>query len=425
MHLPKLELPTQLFPILAINFIGSFGFSLVIPLLAVLIADWGGNGFVYALLVATYPFFQLIGSPLLGNLSDTWGRRGVLLISQTGTLLAWAIFLIGLLVPATPLLNIDTYLVGNLVISLPLVIIMLARALDGLTGGNVALAQAYVADVSDESSRNRNYGLLTMSGNLGFVVGPSLGALLAVGPLGAVVPVLFALGLSVTTLALVWRLPKTVEKTTGDTKQPTHQQLSFWSKVKTLNPQVKTLLGLYLCIFVAFNIFYATFPLHTVTNLGWSQAYLGVYFSALSLLMIVVQGPVLSWASQRVTERRLIIFGLLGLAVAFWCLSSSSVPLLWLAAVLFAVGNGLMWPSLLSVLSKTAHKANQGLVQGLSSSVASAASIGGLLFGGALFASFQANVYLVSVTIFTTVAGLVTVTSLGLRHDSNKKRRGD
>jgi DHA1 family tetracycline resistance protein-like MFS transporter len=98
----------SLAPILAINFIGTLGFSLVLPFLVFLVTDWGGNALVYGLTGATYSVFQLIGAPMLGRWSDRVGRRRVLLVSQTGTLLFWLIFLGAFALPRIELLEVDT-----------------------------------------------------------------------------------------------------------------------------------------------------------------------------------------------------------------------------------------------------------------------------------------------------------------------------
>lgn len=135
---------TQLFPILLTNFIGTLGFSIVLPFLVFLVKDFGGNaivfGILFGILSATYPAFQLIGAPILGRWSDFYGRKKVLLLSNGGTVIGWIFFLLALFMPVEKLFSFDSALIGTFVITLPLLILFLARAIDGITGGNISVA---------------------------------------------------------------------------------------------------------------------------------------------------------------------------------------------------------------------------------------------------------------------------------------------
>ena len=139
-----------LFPLLLSNFTGTLGFSIVLPFLVFLVTRFGGNSIVYGILSSTYPAFQLIAAPILGRWSDTYGRKKVLLICNVGTLVGWMIFLYALFLPVKTIFSIDSAVLGTFVITLPLVVIFFARALDGITGGNVSVANAYLADVSSQ-----------------------------------------------------------------------------------------------------------------------------------------------------------------------------------------------------------------------------------------------------------------------------------
>ena len=178
------------------NFVGTLGFSIVVPFLVFLVTQWGGNALVYGLIGATYSAFQLIGAPILGRWSDRYGRRKILLLSQLGTLVSWIIFLIAFFVPVRILGDIDSTTLGQFTLTLPLVLLFLARAADGITGGNISVANAYLADITDEEDRSRNFGRMALSGNLGFVLGPALAGLLGATIYGAILPVVAALAIS-------------------------------------------------------------------------------------------------------------------------------------------------------------------------------------------------------------------------------------
>jgi MFS transporter, DHA1 family, tetracycline resistance protein len=188
---------------LLINFVGTLGFSIVLPFLVFLVTDFGGNALVYGILSATYPAFQLIGAPLLGRWSDIYGRKKILLVSHLGTLAGWIIFLLALFLPDNELFSVNSAILGTFVITLPLAILFLARAIDGLTGGNVSVADAYVADISSDENRSRNFGKMGMASNLGFVIGPALAGILGATVYGEVLPVLVALFLSLIVLVVI------------------------------------------------------------------------------------------------------------------------------------------------------------------------------------------------------------------------------
>src|ERR1044072_9014809 len=113
---------TQLFPIMLVNFIGTLGFSIVLPFLVFLVMKFGGNSIVYGLLAATYPAFQLIGAPILGRWSDIYGRKKILLLSNAGTAIGWILFLFALILPFREPFIINPIYLGPIVIVVPLLL---------------------------------------------------------------------------------------------------------------------------------------------------------------------------------------------------------------------------------------------------------------------------------------------------------------
>lgn len=397
----------RLLPVLLVNFIGALGFSVVLPFLVFLVERLGGDAVVYGVLVATYPAFQLVGAPVLGRWSDRYGRRPVLLLSQAGTAAAWLLFLAALSLPETPL-----EVPGLRGLNLPLLAIFAARALDGLTGGNVSVAQAYVADISSDADRSRHFGRLAISSNVGYVAGPALAGVLGAVGMGERLPILAALGIALVGTALVaFHLPESrhvrtppdlersgIRRVMGqeprDCVQPAGDAPGTTALLRL--PGVGYLLLVYLVLFLGFNLFYTAFPVHAVRGMGWDLAETGTFFSVLSLMMVVVQGPVLGRLGPRFGEVPLILVGSLVLGVNFALLYWSGTALAYAAAVLFAVGNGLMWPSFLSVLARVAGPRHQGAVQGLGSAVGAFASIVGLVVGGVLYESRGAATFLLA-----------------------------
>jgi MFS transporter, DHA1 family, tetracycline resistance protein len=410
----------SIFPLLLITFIGTLGYSIVLPFLVFLVVDLGGNAIVYGILSAMYPAFQLIGAPILGRWSDIYGRKKILLLSHGGTLAGWMIFLIALFLPVNNLFNVNSTIIGTFAITLPLAALFLARAIDGLTGGNVSVASAYVADISSDENRSKNFGKMAISSNLGFIVGPALAGILVATVYGEVLPVLAALIISLVVLVvIVFFLKETKCSILMETPEKNYvgRVFSFESKecYKTANPKrlkfrdvfklkhISFLLVLYFLIFLGFNIFYTSFPIHAVDGLGWTVTQMGIFYAVLSGIMVLVQGPILRKALRKFSEEQLVIIGSVILGTNFILFVSPDIILIYGAAVLFAVGNGLMWPSVMSILSNRAGIVYQGTVQGVANSFGSLASIIGLLVGGLLYNMLGATTFLVSAGVIFSV----------------------
>jgi MFS transporter, DHA1 family, tetracycline resistance protein len=430
--LGSIERQSQLFPLLLVNFIGTLGFSIVLPFLVFLVRDFGGNAIAYGILGATYSAFQLIGAPILGKWSDLYGRKKILLLSNAGTLVGWIFFLVALFLPVEKF-TIDNALLGTFVISLPLLVLFLARAIDGITGGNISVANAYLADISSNENRSRNFGKMAVSQNLGFIVGPALAGILGGTIYGAILPVSAALILSLVTIIVIgFRLkeskpgpPEILVQEEGTIRKVFSQEckdcfdnenpkkLKFRDVFKLKH--IPYLLVLYFLIFLGFNIFYASFPIHAAVGLKWSVTQLGIFYAVLSGIMVVIQGPVLRKALKKFSEQKLVIIGSVILGTNFILFMSNITFVIYGAVILFALGNGLMWPSFMSILSKRAGTTLQGAVQGVAGSFGSLASIIGLILGGTLYNLIGATTFLVSAGVIFTAF----IMSFRLLNDKN------
>ena len=405
-------------PILAIHFLGTLGFSLAIPFLVFIVTDLGGASWTYGLVGATYSAFQLIGAPVLGRWSDRSGRRPVLVASQVGTLAAWLLFLGALSLPL-----IGTTTLAGATLTLPLLLVFVARALDGATGGNISVANAYVADLTREAPEVRQlaFGRMGMAASLGFVIGPAVAGLLGGTAWGPRLPIaVAAVFAAVTTVAILVLLkepvgqcpegpprPGMLEAGLGQQAKPCSDapQRHALGPVLARGPVALVLVGTFI-LFLGFNFFYAGFPIHAVGAYDWSATELGVFFAVLSGMMIVAQGPLLSLASKHLGRRVVFASGMAFLALALISYQLPPGPVTYLGAACFAIGNGLSWPTFQARVAELGGT-EQGVVQGAVTSASSLASIVGLVLGGVLYPTLGGNLFFVAAGLF---AGVLVLT---------------
>ncbi|MBC8071193.1 MAG: MFS transporter [Deltaproteobacteria bacterium] len=412
-------------PILAVQFIGTLGYSIAIPFLVFLVTDFGGAAWTFGFVGATYSVCQLIGAPILGRISDRLGRRPVLLASQGGTMLAWLLFLVAFALPLRPLATI-----AGATITVPLLVVFAARAFDGLTGGNISVASAYVADRTEGNPTLRRvaFGRMAMAASLGFAIGPAIAGLLGATRWGYVAPVAAAAVISGIATVLCLRLDEPRSRCAqGPPPQPTvtrvlgQQQLRCDRPAEPVptaalrRPLVVALLVATFVLFLSFNFFYVGFPVHAQQVLGWDAGAMGGFFAIMSGAMIVAQGPLLKAATRAWSPAVVFAVGTAALCASFLAFSVPSTPVVFAGALLFAVGNGLSWPTFQSRLADVAGPEAQGAVQGMATSVGAAASIVGLVVGGIFYPVVGVGIFAVGALGF---AGLVLGTRRWFRVDA-------
>lgn len=414
-------LPWRTFgPILAVHLFGTLGFSLAIPFLVFIVDDLGGATWTYGLLGATYSAFQLVGAPVLGRWSDRTSRRLVLVASQAGTFAAWLLFLVALSLPVQGIVTI-----AGATLTFPLLLVFAARALDGATGGNISVANAYVADLTRNTPQLRQvaFGRMGMAASLGFVIGPAAAGLLGGTSWGPRLPIAIAAVMAmVTTIAIIlWlrepggrcpegpEVPTALEAGLNQQAKPCDRAPAPPISLATLRrgPVAAILVATFM-VFLGFSFFYAGFPVHAMQSYGWDTGQLGIYFAVLSGMMIVAQGPLLTFVSKYLSRR--IVFGA-GMACLMLSLLSLVLPagqLTYVGAALFALGNGLSWPTFQARVAEVAGDA-QGTIQGAATSASSLASISGLVVGGVLYPALQSGLFYVAAALFALVLVLTPV----------------
>ncbi len=353
-------MPSKRSPLIVIFttvFIDLVGFGIVIPVLPFYAEGtiFNATPRMVGLLFASYSVMQLIFAPILGRLSDKHGRRPVLFISILGTGLGFLI----------------------LGFANTLWMLFLGRILDGITGGNISTAQAYIADITTKENRAKGMGMIGAAFGLGFIFGPAIGGVLS--RWGIHVPFFFAASLCfANALLLYFTLPETV---TAD--HPARNLAAGGRGLSQLvnslkQPRLAFVLTIYFIFIVAFSIMTTSFSLYTMFRFGYDAQHNGYLFAYVGIIAVIVQGGLIGRLVKRFGEIPLVIVGAFFFSISLFAVPFVGPAVGGLAALLvgggvFSLGNSLATPALNSLASKSVGAAEQGTVLGVTQSVASLA----------------------------------------------------
>lgn len=335
-------------------FIDLLGYSLILPLLPYYADTFTASLTLVGLLGTSNALAQLIAAPIIGRLSDRYGRRPLLIFSIAGTVLSFLI----------------------LGLANSLWMIFLSRVLDGLLGGNIALARAYITDITDDSTRARGLGIIGAAFGLGFIIGPAMGGILS--QFGFSVPAYTAAGLSILNLiAVIAWLPESLPEEERSAMPAKATSFSLGNLILALRrPCVGPLLGIRLAYSLAFVLFQSNFALYALDYLQLDVQYTSYILTYVGILSVLVQGVAISPLTARFSERRLMAMGAVTMAVslAAWGI----VPDVWLLLVVLApiaLAGGVLNVVLTSQLTKAIHREEVGGTLGLSNSLQTIAQI--------------------------------------------------
>lgn len=352
----------------SVVFMDMIGFGFIIPLIPDYIKKFGGAPALAGVLMASYAVGQFFAAPVIGRLSDKFGRKPLLLLSIGGTFLS--------------------LLVLGFARSLPF--IFASRIIDGISGGNITVAQSYIVDITDDKNRAKGFGIIGMAFGLGFIIGPVFGGLLS--QFGLSVPAFVAAGIAAANLLLITLvLPESLsaEQRLAMAQNP-RRAFSAKLLLETLGRRgTGTVLRMTWVYSFSFVMFESMFSLFAATELGVSPANRGWLLGYIGILIAGMQGGGIGFLAKKFDERSLAVvsIGITAISLALYALSPS-VPLLMVALVPLSLASGVGSTMLRTLLTKSVTRESSGGTLGIASSIDSLNRILAPLAGGALFAVF-------------------------------------
>ena len=355
----------KVIPAYLLTLVNVLGFSILMPILPFVVEDYGAPEWVFGLLLTLYSAFQFVGAPYLGALSDSAGRKPVLLISQAGTLFSWIVFVIALSLPEMPIWGL----------MLPLWIIILSRVIDGITGGNTAVANAYISDITTRKEKSYIFGYLGGIAGIGMIIGPGVGGLAASTSWGYMGTMFFAIIISVITLiTIVFWLKEShpVEKRTKRVKQSIVKNFFILRRIREIDPapiiKVLFVLKLFFSSMMAFYI--ATISLFLIDLFKFDVQHLGYFMFAGGTFLAFNQAFLARIFIRKLGEYRTLILGLglstLGLLAL--TITDSLWPFIGFYYIL-NLGLSLTFPTFNALFSIHANPKKQGEIMGISESI--------------------------------------------------------
>ena len=357
----------KLIPAYLLTLVNVLGFSILMPVLPFIVESYGAPKWVCGLLLTLYSAFQFIGAPVLGALSDTKGRKPILIISQLGTLLSWIIFAIALSLPEFPLYGI----------SFPLIIIAFSRILDGITGGNTSVANAYVADITTRDEKVFIFGYLGGIAGIGMIIGPALGGLASSTSIGYTGTILTSLGISIITLITIifW-----LKESHSPAVQQINKKKSLWKiiyipgRVKDVNPSevIKAIFTIKMFFSSMMGFYIGTMSLFLIDLFKFNAAELGYFFLVAGSFLAFNQAFLSKRFVKKFGAYRTLIIGLLLSVIGIFSITlTSNLYMFFFLYYILNLGLSLCFPTFNALISVHANPDKLGEIMGISESIGS------------------------------------------------------
>ncbi|MFT6815510.1 MAG: multidrug resistance protein [Sphingobacteriales bacterium] len=367
-------------------FINALSIGLIVPLMYPLSIKFGLNPTGLSLLFTSFSIGQFFATPIIGRLSDKYGRKPLLLICLAGTSLAFAL----------------------LASAQSVVMLFAARIFDGITGGNISVANAVVADITDEKNKPKAFGILGASFGAGFLIGPAIGGVLSDNSISA--PFWFACGLSAVGVVLGMFMLKESNKHRANERFLFRNTLNFTIPFKSLRkPAVGIFITLGLFTAMAHHSMIIGFQTYTVDILGLNPRQIGLFFTCFALIIVIMQAVGINVILKKISKKQYVLLGTLtlmfiGFITAYF---SNTLGIFALAIFIYTLGSSIKEPLIQSLISERTKNNEQGKVLGIYQSYI---SMGQIL--GPLLAGLVALISIQSIFLFAAIMilfSLVTV----------------
>jgi MFS family permease len=377
-----------LLPTFIVVAVDATGMGIILPLLPFYSLRLGATPFIVGALISVYALCQLIAGPVVGTLSDRYGRKSVLIASQAGSLVGFV-----LLASA-----------GSLML------VFLARIVDGLTSGNISVAHAYAAEHSAPSTRKQALGTTSGAIGTGLLVGPALSGFLV--QFGVTAPIWAAAALSlISIVATIVLLPPDDPAAGIQHTRPAPEPKAV--RALLLTPHSWGLLGLLILFFFASSMFMSQIALFLAARFSWQghpfgATELGVIFAYAGLINMIVQGLLITQAGRFASDRVIVVVAFASMGVGFLGIAIvDTIGLLVLFVTLIILGSAFNRTTLTAELSQSVPLSRQGMIMGLNQSLMSGANIAAPLLSGALFDRGFYNTWAVAMAVIASCGAII------------------
>jgi MFS family permease len=368
-------------------FLDMVGFGIVIPLLPFYVQSMGGSAEIVGLILGTFSLTQMIATPILGRLSDRFGRRPVILMSLLGNGLSMFLFAFAAERALLPWLFVS-------------------RILAGTTAGNLAACQAAVADVTDGSNRAAGMGRIGAGIGLGLVIGPILGSVLS--HIHPTAPPICAGSVALLDLIGVALFMPETRGTAPVTAEVERDTRTLGETIA--DPRIVSVMAMYFLTFLCMTSVQVALPLLAHARLGWGAREVGHIFGLYGLMALIVQGGLIGRLSRRFTAARVLVMGALCVGLGMAVISDAHGPAVLLIGVALAgLGVGLTNPTLATLASQHAGRSRQGAVLGVAQSSGGAGRTVGPVWNGWLYARLGPSAPFVGAALAASLSLAVAV----------------
>lgn len=395
-----------LFIVIFTIFLDALGFAILFPIMPELLADPHSRFYllspetpvqtgylILGFILALFPLMQFFSTSILGQLSDSVGRRKILLYTLMGTGLSYILFAFGILTKSIPLL-------------------FFSRALAGITSGNISAASASIADLTEPKDRAKNFGLIGAAFGIGFIIGPFIGGKLSdptlVSWFNPSVPFWFSAAISFINAFFVFKFFKETNKFTKP-----HVSINWMRSITNILKvfKMENLRLLYLTNFLMFSgfTFFVTFmSVFLLDRFNFTQGNIGDFFSYIGIWVAFTQAVITRQAAKYFSERQILRFSIIGSGVAIGLMFfATSWWQLLILAPMFAICNGLSFANMSGIISRSADQKIQGEILGINSSVQALGQLIPPVISGFIAASFSSGATVITASVIIITSGLI------------------